>query len=127
VRSLRLWVPPAALAAAIAVLSSLSTVPGAEHVWDKVAHAAAFGSLAALSLRAAHGGWGPLRLAPTALASAACLAWGLLDELHQSLVPGRSPSAADVVADAVGIACAIALWSAASMRPRESADTGEKR
>jgi VanZ family protein len=38
-----------------------------------------------------------------------CLVYGLLDELHQSYIPGRDASIADVVADGVG-ACLFCLF-----------------
>ena len=44
-----------------------------------------------------------------------CIAWALLDELHQSFVPGRDPSWTDVLADVVGAQLGVlahAAWSA---------------
>lgn len=40
-------------------------------------------------------------------------AYGAVDELHQSLVPGRVPSVADVLSDCAGAALAIALMRGA--------------
>ena len=118
-----LWVPPAAVAAAIYLLSSFSRIAGSEQVWDKLAHVVVFAILAALLLRATHGGRRLLRPGAVALAGGLALAWGILDEVHQSFVPGRFASALDVAADAVGIALAIAVWA---VRTREvGRDTSE--
>ena len=108
---LRLWLPPALLAGVIFVLSSLSQVPGATYVQDKLAHLTVFGLLCLLTLRARHGGFKPL--APRAATSAFALVvlWGVLDEVHQYFVPGRDASARDVAADALGAALAVAVWA----------------
>jgi VanZ family protein len=132
-----LWGPPLVLAAVIYVLSSVSQVPGGEHVWDKAAHVAVFGTLAWLTLRATHGGVRPLTLAPAMGAAALAVGWGVLDEVHQSFVPGRYPSVGDVMADACGTALALLLWallrgragSAANIRaahPRVRGEEGER-
>jgi VanZ family protein len=127
-----LWGPPGLLAALIYGLSSLSQIPGEEYVSDKLGHAVVFGLLAVLTLRATHGGWRPLRLAPAALAAALVLGWGALDEVHQRFVPGRYASVLDVGADAVGAALALALWALwwgrpAARIPRARAGTGGQR
>ena len=36
--------------------------------------------------------------------------WGLSDELHQALVPGRSAELADLVADMLGASTGASLW-----------------
>jgi len=46
-------------------------------------------------------------LLAAALAWALGTAWGLVDELHQAFVPGRSTDALDLLADAVGAAIAV--------------------
>jgi VanZ family protein len=87
--------------------------------WDKAVHAAAYFVLCVLCLRACHGGLGPVRLRPTLLAVALGLSYGLVDEVHQSFVPGRDPSALDWVADAVGVGLAPPLVGAIqARRPR---------
>ncbi len=83
---------------------------------DVVAHAglyAVLGGLALLTLWAwlatAHRGflW-------AAVAMAFGLLHGVFDEAHQSFVPGRSPSPADVLVDSLGAtAGALAVWVAA--------------
>jgi VanZ family protein len=45
--------------------------------------------------------------------------YGVTDEWHQSFVPGRTPAADDLVADAVGsLAGALAAVGASRLRPR---------
>ncbi len=39
-----------------------------------------------------------------------CILYGLGDEFHQSFIPGRFASAADLVADALGAVVACAAW-----------------
>lgn len=107
-----LWIPPALLAGIIFVLSSISQVPGAGYVSDKLAHLVVFGALCFLTLRAAHGGSRPLAPGPAALAFFLVLLWGVLDEVHQFFVPGRDASARDVAADALGAALAVLVWAA---------------
>ena len=119
-RILSLWGPVAAFAAALFLLSGQSRIPGSDLVWDKLLHAIGYGAFALLALRAFHGGFGPLVPKATALAFAFTVGYGITDEIHQSFVPGRSPSALDVVADAVGFALAAAalfLWYQALRGP----------
>ncbi len=69
---------------------------------DKVRHLAAFGALA----------WVAVQGFPRSAAwrvAAALLAYGVFIELVQSQIPGRFASAADVAADAVGIALGLVL------------------
>ena len=71
-------------------------------VWDKVLHAGAYGMLAGLSIRAFHGGLGRLAPWPTVFALLLTIAYGMLDEIHQSRVAGRDASMLDWLADVVG-------------------------
>jgi VanZ family protein len=50
-----------------------------------------------------------------------CLAFGVLDEWHQTFVPGRSFSGWDLAADSlgIGIGMAIGLWAWPSLTPRK--------
>jgi hypothetical protein len=108
------------------LIFAISQVPGSVfmrlgfNIWDKAAHAIVYAPLAALLM-----GWAVLRargvgsasiLRAVALAVAITLAYGLLDELHQAFVPGRTPSVGDAAADLVGgivgaaAAAALFLW-----------------
>jgi VanZ family protein len=76
---------------------------------DKVAHALLFGVLAAL-LRYAGAS------APAAVLTA--VAWGVIDEVHQAFVPGRSPELADLAADAVGATLSVLVVRSVASRRR---------
>ena len=84
----------------IATISWLALSPhppsGVSTGWDKANHALAFAALMGSGRLA----WPP-RLA---LLAGALLAYGVLIELLQAQIPGRSAEAWDVLADALGIA-----------------------
>lgn len=119
-RSFRAWrlLPALALSATIWFLSatpddgsSWLAVPWLEPLLalpllDKLVHAGMFGALAALLLFA--------RAAPWA-AIAAASSWGIVDEIHQSFVPGRTADPWDLLADVLGAVAAVAAvrWLAA--------------
>jgi VanZ family protein len=105
-RALLLWGPVAAFAAFLFFLSGQRQIPAADLVWDKLLHAIGYGAFALLAIRAFHGGFGPMTAGATTLAFLFTVGYGITDEIHQSFVPGRNPSALDVVADAVGFALA---------------------
>ncbi|MDT8339981.1 MAG: VanZ family protein [Longimicrobiales bacterium] len=46
------------------------------------------------------------------------LLYGVTDELHQGLVPGRTPSLADLTADATGLAVGYLAYHALALPPR---------
>ncbi len=73
--------------------------------WDKLAHITCYGTIAIL-LWTGTGGRAPLAVA------AVVLSIGLLDELHQVGLPGRSADITDLMADAVGICLAFYLLRA---------------
>jgi VanZ family protein len=66
-------------------------------LWDKLSHALAFAALAMLI----HAGWAR---APKPALWATLLSYSLLMEVLQTLVPGRTFTMLDLLADAVGIA-----------------------
>jgi VanZ family protein len=72
------------------------------------AHVVAYGVLAAAALLAMCG-VRPLRRVDAVIAVAITVAYGLVDELHQSLVPGRVSSFMDLAADAAGATLGVAL------------------
>jgi VanZ family protein len=98
-----------AFAAFLFFLSGQRELPVPDRVWDKALHAIGYGAFAILVIRAFHGGFGPLTRRGVALAFLFTIGYGITDEIHQSFVPGRSPSAHDVLADAVGFALAAGL------------------
>lgn len=76
--------------------------PGQVPVNDKLAHVAFFALVGLLAARACvdgHG-WRVRKTAAAVLLGA--LAWGVLDEFHQSFTPGRAVEAGDVAADVAG-------------------------
>jgi len=115
-RAVANWGPLLAALAGVFYLSSLSHVPGAEYLWDKLLHTGGYAAVSLLALRAFHGGLTRLRPGPTAAAFVFMLLWSISDEYHQSLVPGRDADAGDVVADVIGFAIAGALVLAWSRR-----------
>ena len=92
-RLLYVWGPVLALMAAIFIVSSSSSpprLPGS--VSDVVAHAVGYAVLGAAMLRAVAGAdWSRISAGGVLLAVALTVSYGLTDEVHQSLVPGRTP------------------------------------
>ena len=72
---------------------------------DKVVHFAIYGLLATLVCRLGRG-W-----SAAVWAFLATAAHGGLDEWHQSFVPSRSAEVADLIADALGAAMAVVLYT----------------
>lgn len=115
VRLIRYLAAPA-LALALWLLSSRSTLPMPQGVFglDKVAHFGAYAALAfALGLWPKAQAWRihPARTALIIIILAS--AYGAIDELHQSYVPGRDASVYDWLADTLGAgfgAAALAWW-----------------
>ena len=106
------WIPALAYMALIWVLSSLPTIASLEQVpfKDKGVHFVEYGTLAVLLCYAIRGTW-PLRsLWFTAFYGfVGTVLWGMLDEIHQAYVPGRSSDPMDVLADTIGAALATTL------------------
>lgn len=93
---------------------------------DKPVHALVYGVLGLLlALTGRARGAAPGR---AAVASALLgLAYGITDELHQTFTPGRTASAADVLADAIGAtlgACLAHLAPARWLAPNPRAQDG---
>ncbi len=117
-----LWGPVALYMALIFWVSSMSSPPAPGAVNDKVLHIGCYGGLAALTLRATAGG----RLSGVTwtsglLAWAIATAYGATDEFHQAFVPLRSVELADLAADAVGAALAVAVLGAFGIIARSRA------
>lgn len=91
---------------AIYVASSIPKLPRLTEAFDvyTLAHVFVFGILFLLGERAFfHQAWSSYLQRNSFLgAFVLTCAYGILDEIHQSFVPGRSPDAMDVLADAAG-------------------------
>jgi VanZ family protein len=102
---LLLWGPVVLHMALIFAASStadLDPLPGTFS--DKPAHLGVYAVLGGLLARAFAGGWRNVTWPQVVLAVVLSTAYGVSDEFHQSFVPGRTPDAMDVVADAAGAA-----------------------
>ena len=109
----RFWLPPIGVMVVIYALSAQPDIPHPPGPWmdgvvDKIAHAAGYGLLAWLFLRALEQRF-TRSVALEALCVIIAVAYGVTDEFHQSFVPGRNPSLADLAADATGAIGAMAL------------------
>jgi VanZ family protein len=114
----RAWVPAILVMAAIWLLSSGTPPSMPIHALpfrDRGAHFIAYAALAFFVSHGVRGSrllgrdyTGPLAFADRVriwtFALYTAVLWGLLDEVHQAFVPGRSPDAVDLVADALGAA-----------------------
>jgi len=120
VRLLGYWGPLVLYAGLIFYFSSLSRLPVGLPVFpyaDKLLHLLEYLGLGALLCRGlAMGGEG---LAPWMAALSATVLgtlYGTTDELHQALVPGRSPEPADLLADVLGAALGALLYRTLFLR-----------
>jgi VanZ family protein len=106
-RLLGRFLPPLALMALIFFLSAQPDLKSglglADLILRKVIHAAEFGLLWFLWLRA-------LRYRAPWWAAAITLAYAASDEIHQSFIRDRVGSPLDLLIDAAGVAAAFALW-----------------
>ena len=110
-----LWTPVLAYMAFILALSSISRTPDLSSGSDKWLHAALYGGLAVLLVRALAGGWHrPVTMGVALRAVAIATAYGVTDEFHQFFVPLRVLDGLDLLADFAGAATAasvLAVWS----------------
>jgi VanZ family protein len=112
-----------AVAAAIVFeLFTMSVRPAAAGLiaapWDKVAHFAVYSAIAALLWVAAAG---RMRVALLFIV----IALGLLDELHQAAVPGRTADAMDFLADTCAAAATIGLLALKEHGPGRTTRKGQ--
>jgi VanZ family protein len=115
VRRILRWLPAAAQATLIFVLSAqpdlqLADEPLLDFILHKTGHLAVFAILAALVA------WaldlpGAARSRTWTLAFVACLLYAASDELHQGLVPGRHSTPIDVAIDMVGALAGLAAYA----------------
>ena len=127
----RYWLPVLAWMVVILFGTSVSPPPGLPMLGggDKLAHGVAYAVLGLLLLRAFRSvsRWA----APRALFASLLVggSYGVLDELHQALLPTRTCSAADLLADLVGLTAAVMLcwalggWLAKPRREGRTPDT----
>ena len=100
------WLWPFTIAALIFFASSQSKLAGPSiEGSDKVVHFAVYGLLATLMVRLGRGG-------AAAWITIVCISlYGASDEWHQSFTPGRSVEFADWLADTLGGALAVLLYT----------------
>jgi VanZ family protein len=97
--------------AALFVASGQSDVGIAASIPDWITHGSAYFVLGLLASRASAGGIGrQFSTGDAVLVVVLCTLYGVSDEFHQSLVPGRDPSVWDVAKDLGGAALAAAAW-----------------
>jgi len=117
------WGPLVLWACAIFWMSSQPVVPHpgrrigiADDLTDYGGHILSFGLLAVLTWRVVRTRPGFLRQVPLAampwLAGLLAAVYALTDEVHQSMVPGRTASIRDWLADVLGVlvACTLIAW-----------------
>lgn len=111
--------PPLAVMVLIFLLSHQQgdDLPPFFPFFDKIAHFSIYGLLAATVIGAFRPEVRQLRPGVVILGAVlCCLVYGISDEFHQSFIPGRSPSAADVVADTLGGLSAALAWLLLAVR-----------
>lgn len=115
------WAPAALWASALYWLSSRPVLPGPSlPISDKVLHLAAYLVLGTTLA------WAGRKLGGARVHSIFLLTgvlFALSDEWHQSFVPGRDPSAGDLVADGIGLVLgyALARWFLSKDQPPANA------
>ena len=116
--------PVIALSILIFWLSSRSTLPlvGLLPGMDKLAHMSVFGILGLTAYRSFSRvqSWAWLRTHAVWSAFVFVALYGLLDEFHQSFVPGRSSDVFDLTADTAGAGMALLLWRLIERRTRSA-------
>lgn len=101
----------------LAMIFRTSSIDGEGMDWlvppfDKFLHAGTFGALAIFfGLWFTNARWEKNRLIVALYCVGLCLLAGVLDEYHQSFVPGRSVSVGDIIADVFGGTCGITLYA----------------
>jgi VanZ family protein len=98
------WLPVVAYMAMLFGFSSVSTLPPLPgDLSNYHAHFAAYGGLAALTVRAlARGSLRNVTWQVVCAAVAVASVYGVTDEYHQLFVPGRTFDVMDIAADAIG-------------------------
>lgn len=107
------WGLVLAYMAALFILSSIPNPPRFRRAGsDKFIHAVLYAGLGTVTVRAlTNGRWHNIHGAHAMGALLIAIAYGALDEFHQSFVDGRDSNLGDLTADALGAgAAAIGLW-----------------
>jgi VanZ family protein len=78
---------------------------------DKGVHFLEYGALSFFIVHAVAVTWPGRGISSLITAVVATVGLGLLDELHQSFVPGRSSDVLDLVADAIGATAAVLVYA----------------
>lgn len=102
------WIPSVAWVLVLYTASAQASIPSPSRwgLTDKQVHFAVY---AVLGGTLAWGWWRSRRAVPHWVAVGAGLLYGVLDEVHQAFVPGRSPEMGDVLADWAGVIVGYAL------------------
>jgi VanZ family protein len=120
-----LWIPACVQMVFIFTASSVPGTALPAHLWDKLAHLIVYAVLGVFFMLPLAGGrLSGATLRAAAIAVALSLLYGVSDELHQALVPNRTPDVMDVVADTVGATAGVVLvlvFRAAAERLRPGA------
>jgi len=115
-RSSFTWLRVVPLIGVMSLIFYLSHLPGKSlHLppvanIDKVLHCLAYATLGGAYLMAMSAQWHRWPRLVGLSVPLFCLLYGLSDEFHQSFVPGRSVSGADVAADVAGGMVALAVF-----------------
>ena len=108
------WLPAIAWMAFIFAMSSREQFPATPGISSSllavIAHLVLYGTLALLILLAVSRDERPMRSTLVMVVALTAL-YGLSDEFHQSFVPGRHPSAFDLVVNTIGATLAVLAWT----------------
>jgi len=112
---------PITYAATISLLSSIQPPPpeAGFPTSDKILHATVFGLMAVFVSMAAQRPGRTFTWQGALLAIAITTGYGILNELHQSMIPGRFASAGDALADCIGAVLAVGLYYPIARKRRE--------
>lgn len=124
--TLRTWLPPVLWMLVIFAGSSLpgKDIPGGYSTYGHLGEYAVLGALLLIAIRRTWPAW---RLQAAAVALGVASAYGVTDELHQFLSPGRVPDRADWAADTLGAAVGIAVVGAIILSRVRRARSEERR
>ena len=105
------WGPVLVYAVAIFIQSAFPQVVPVKDGWDKVLHFFGFALLGFLAARAVFLSGNIGRAAGVVVAALLAAVWGVMDEFHQSFVPGRTASVGDALADTLGAIVGAVLFT----------------